>query len=77
MDGGEELVARLVVRLASARFFDQICDQLCNSFSTFLVDVVPKTGQKPEKKTEKHIFEEKGRKKDQKVRGILSFWGAF
>ncbi len=61
--GGEELVARLVVRLALARFFDQVCDQLCIAFPISVVDFAPKTGQKSTKHL-KNIFFGKSLKKD-------------
>ena len=47
--GGEQLVARLVVRLVRASFFGQMCTHLCIVFSTFLVDFVFQMTPNPQK----------------------------
>ena len=47
--GGEQLVARLVVRLVRAPFFGQMCAHLCIVFSTFLVDFVFQMTPNPQK----------------------------
>ena len=47
--GGEQLVARLVVRLVRASFFGQMCTHLYIVFSTFLVDFVFQMTPNPQK----------------------------
>ena len=47
--GGEQLVARLVVRLVQASFFGQMCTHLCIVFSSFFVNFVFQMTPNPQK----------------------------
>ena len=47
--GGEQLVARLVVRLVRASLFGQMCTHFCIVFSTVLVDFVFQMTPNPQK----------------------------
>ena len=69
--GGEQLVARLVVRLVRASFFGQMCTHLCIVFSSFLVDFVIQITPNPQKIG----GDRKNRKKPEK--GTLKYENSF